>query len=370
MGRAGAEHRCAPSLETVQRGLRHGAALLQYSVVRGQLLAFVVQQSSLSCVMDMASIEDVRALQETWRFGLEGLKLYPVDRVEACLTAWCEDAQVHLRRMHDLLIAPLPVAERLKAGEGEVTGIDRLHIGLHPALSGVPFAALFDGANYLLEQCEIDYLSGALGASPQEQRMSTLLTVGFSDGGRIPFAVEEAERVATTMRDLPGLNELYLLVEEEATEQEFTRLSRDADLIHLATHAGFRPDNPLFSWVQLADARPTVADMYGLRLSGAPLVTLSACETALGGWRGGGLIGLGRALMAAGAGAVVASLWKVDDAASADLMGWFYSRLSEGEPVSAALRSAQVEALRRFQHPLYWAGYAAYVRANGNGAAQ
>jgi CHAT domain-containing protein len=153
------------------------------------------------------------------------------------------------------------------------------------------------------------------------------------------------------------MDRVCLLKEEDATEAKFAERSRTADLIHLATHAAFRPDNPFFSWVRLADGRPTVADLYRLRLAGRPIITLSACETGLGGRRGGGLIGLSRALMFAGARGTIVSLWKVDDASTADLMARLYEALVEGYPVRRALRTAQLDTLQRREHPLFWAGF-------------
>jgi hypothetical protein len=97
-----------------------------------------------------------------------------------------------------------------------------------------------------------------------------------------------------------------------------------------------------------------------MRLS-ADLVVLSACETGLGkDVRGEGLVGLTRGFMYAGAKSVVASLWKVDDRATAEFMGHFYkAMLRDGMPPSAALRSAK-ESMRRqkqWRAPYFWAGF-------------
>jgi LPXTG-motif cell wall-anchored protein len=101
-------------------------------------------------------------------------------------------------------------------------------------------------------------------------------------------------------------------------------------------------------------------DIYSLKLP-ADLVVLSACSTALGkDVRGEGLIGITRGFMYAGAAGVVASLWKVDDEATAELMKHFYAALFEkGMPPAAALRDAQLELAKhsRWQSPYYWAGF-------------
>jgi CHAT domain-containing protein len=101
-------------------------------------------------------------------------------------------------------------------------------------------------------------------------------------------------------------------------------------------------------------------EIYNLRLP-ADLVVLSACQTALGEEiRGEGLVGLTRGFMHAGAQRVVASLWQVDDVATADLMQRFYRRmLKENLRPAAALRAAQIEMSKssRWSAPYYWAGF-------------
>jgi CHAT domain-containing protein len=89
---------------------------------------------------------------------------------------------------------------------------------------------------------------------------------------------------------------------------------------------------------------------------------LSACETGLGHVQNGeGIYGLRRALMLAGVRMQVSSLWKIDDAATRDIMVDFYSRLLAGTRRSQSLRDAQLAMLRdsRYAHPFYWAAFIA-----------
>jgi CHAT domain-containing protein len=101
-------------------------------------------------------------------------------------------------------------------------------------------------------------------------------------------------------------------------------------------------------------------DVYNLNLP-AELVVLSACQTGLGKEiRGEGLIGLTRGFMYAGTKRVVASLWKVDDVATAELMKRFYQgMLVEKKRPAEALRQAQVAMWkqRRWSSPYYWAAF-------------
>jgi CHAT domain-containing protein len=101
-------------------------------------------------------------------------------------------------------------------------------------------------------------------------------------------------------------------------------------------------------------------DVYNLTLP-ADLVVLSACETGLGKEISGeGLVGLTRGFMYAGASRVVASLWKVDDVATSELMAEFYKgMLLHGLAPAAALRQAQLEMQKRkrWADPYYWAAF-------------
>jgi CHAT domain-containing protein len=96
-----------------------------------------------------------------------------------------------------------------------------------------------------------------------------------------------------------------------------------------------------------------------MRLS-ADLIVLSSCDSALGRQlESEGIIGLPRGFLHAGARSVIASLWKVDDDATAILMKGLYSRLQRGDSPSAALRGAQLEVSkdRRYSRPYYWAAF-------------
>jgi CHAT domain-containing protein len=139
--------------------------------------------------------------------------------------------------------------------------------------------------------------------------------------------------------------------------------------LHFATHSLFDNEHPALSGLALSlvneqgaaqDGFVRLNDLFALRLN-AELVTLSACRTALGKeLRGEGLIGLARGFMYAGTPRVIASLWDVNDEATAALMKRFYQHLlKDGQPAAAALRQAQLELAKqpRWAAPYYWAGF-------------
>jgi CHAT domain-containing protein len=140
-------------------------------------------------------------------------------------------------------------------------------------------------------------------------------------------------------------------------------------IIHFATHGLLNSQHPLLSGLVFSlvdengkpqDGFLRMHEIYNLQLP-AELVVLSACQTALGEEiHGEGLVGLARGFMHAGARRVVASLWRVDDQATAQLMRHFYrGMLKEKLRPAAALRAAQIEMSRhpRWSAPYYWAGF-------------
>ncbi len=184
--------------------------------------------------------------------------------------------------------------------------------------------------------------------------------------GRLRFSREEAEAIAAAAPAGSVRLELGFAASRDALLG--SRL-RDFRYIHLATHGVFDTARPELSGLVLsrADAlgRPRegfvgLRDIYGLDL-GADLVVLSGCQTALGREiRGEGLLGLTRGFFYAGAPRVVASLWRVDDRATARLMARFYRGLwGQGLPAAAALRQARLglAAEPRYRDPYYWGAF-------------
>jgi len=155
-----------------------------------------------------------------------------------------------------------------------------------------------------------------------------------------------------------------------ATETSFKKLAGNFRVLHLATHGTFNKLNPLLSGLELEadggnDGLLQVHEVLELHLA-ADLVTLSACDTALGSGyfaempAGDEFVGMTRAFLAAGSTSVMATLWDVDDKASGHLMQHFYEQLTTGGGDRAgALAEAQRElrADKALKHPYYWAPF-------------
>ncbi len=183
---------------------------------------------------------------------------------------------------------------------------------------------------------------------------------------RLPWTRREAEAITAVAP--PGTSLLALdfrASRETALSPELARYR----IVHFATHGLIDSQTPALSGLMLSrvgekgapvDGFLGLGDVYNLRL-GADLVVLSGCETALGKEvRGEGLVGLTQGFLYAGAKQVAASLWRVEDRATAELMSRFYrGLLVEGRPPAAALRLAQlaVRKDKRWRSPYYWSGF-------------
>ncbi|HTO59035.1 MAG TPA: CHAT domain-containing protein, partial [Pseudomonadales bacterium] len=158
------------------------------------------------------------------------------------------------------------------------------------------------------------------------------------------------------------------LVRADASKTAIKQLANGFTMLHFATHGRFDANAPLSSGLYLAkgseaDGVLTVSDLYSLRWD-VDLVTLSACETGLGKVANGDdVIGLTRGFLYAGARSIVASLWEVDDAATAQLMESFYRNLAD-HGKREALRLAQIETRQRYPQPWYWAAFNLLGRAD------
>ncbi len=183
---------------------------------------------------------------------------------------------------------------------------------------------------------------------------------------RLPFTRREAEGIFATA---PSGSLLKALDFEANRENILKRDLTGYRIVHFATHGLLNGEHPELSGIvlslvneqgQAVDGFLRLNEIYNLNLS-ADLVVLSACQTALGKEvRGEGLVGLTRGFMYAGSPRVVASLWKVDDVATAELMKLFYQKmLQEKMRPAAALRAAKVEMRqqKRWSAPFYWAAF-------------
>ena len=240
---------------------------------------------------------------------------------------------------------------------------DRLVIVPHGPLHYLPFAALHDGRKYLIEDVTFRLLPSAsvaryLARSAKPPSPKLLVFGNPALGDRrydLPGAEAEARAISSLWPDAK------VLLRGQASKDAIRGMGAQYSYIHFATHGQFDAAKPLVSGLLLAgdpsgNGRLTVGELYELSLS-ADLVTMSACETAMGKiTNGDDVVGLTRGFLYAGARAIVATLWPIIDQETMFLMTEFYRNLKTMGK-AAALRQAQLAALRKYPHPFYWAAF-------------
>lgn len=232
-------------------------------------------------------------------------------------------------------------------------------------LSYVPFAALRTDGRYLIERNPVSYAQSAtlFGRSAGEPAANALAFTPFAAPTdqplpHLPFTNDEA---AALRAHYPATH-----LSAGAATRAALLDSLPYGILHLGTHARANRTADAAPLIHTATEPLLLPDIYGMRLNGA-LVTLSACNSNVGPLaRGEGVLGLGRAFRAAGAGGVVASLWSLNDRATADITARFYADLAAGQTKPRALHNAQLAYLGRtdlpayLKSPYYWAGLTYY----------
>lgn len=306
-----------------------------------------------------------------------GLKFKADPSRETAAALTVEQARADL---HRVLVAPI---ERL------VPAGQRVIVIPDPRLSEVPFASLGSAASPWILRNPLRVLPGAyllagttaasssgdavvvgdpefvVGASKSAEARTAAGEVAWQ---RLPFTRAEAQKVAALYRSRP-------LLGNRATEAAVRELAPDARILHIASHGLANTQRPDYSAIVLAtpeggstadDGILHAYEVERMRL-GAEIVVLSACETGLGQVRGAeGMMALDRAFLVAGAGAVVSSLWTVDDASTELLLRTFHERLRDGEAADVALAAAMLHVRKtpKWSDPHYWAAF----RVVGTGA--
>ena len=332
-------HVDAPSLDRVRAELLESdMTLIVFFVTNPRTLAWVVDQETAHMV----------------DLGIDGLTLEKkVKEFEETVTSR-NPSRLSSTLLYQTLIAPLRPYIRH----------ERLIIVPHGALHEVPFSALWSVTDQrcLIEEYSITYLPNVSILQFLKAKRSSnnerVLLLGNPDG-TLPGAEEETKAIARLYGTKPFLG-------KEASESLFRSAGQNFDILQVAAHAEWNPRQPQFTRIALApgggyDGSLEVREiLHDLDLSKVNLVVLSACNTARGERTGGDdLVDLTRSLLYAGSPSVIATLWKVDDAASRYLMETFHGWLRAGEPMTEALRLAQLAVRQReeWSAPYYWAGF-------------
>lgn len=327
----------------LQKQLGKKKLLIEFVNLDGVFSAIVVDDKDIRYVENLASENEIMELLEGLQFQFGALR-YGKKLPEIYLAELKKRANFYLQKLYEKLLAPIAAY----FGQRDLVIVP---VG---ALYYVAFPALYDGEKYVVEDREIAHSpSAAIWQALDQKRWKEpkgVLLMGYADE-KIPLVNDEIGELITVFPAAESFTG------DEASFAAFTENAPKCDLLHMACHGQFRPENPLFSSLHLADGWVTVRDICRQKLR-AQLVTLSACETGLNKiFAGDEIIGLARGFLSAGANSLVLSLWTVNDQATATLMKNFYRNLRQGHSVSASLQTAQKEFIRKSEHPYFWSSF-------------
>lgn len=325
----------------IQPQLPDGTVLLEYFVARGQITAFVITRHAVHSYPGIAPLSEILPLTESLAFQFSKFQ-YGAFYYQRHRATLLNNTYEILAQMGQKLLGPI---------WSKIVDASALVIIPHGPLHALPFQSLRMNGQFLIETHAISYAPSAsvlkfCWEKPARPAGKPLL-VGVPD--------ERITNVTQEIQNLSGLfKEPEILFGEQATMERFNHSASSCGVLHLAAHGLFRPEAPLLSSIRLADQWLAVQDIYNLELN-ASLVTLSACETGLGHDAGGDdLVGLVRGFLYAGAQSLIVSLWTVDDESMTRIVTDFYANWLAGNSKSQALRQAQLNALKEYEHPYYW----------------
>ena len=387
-------------LAGVQATLDPGTVLLSYAVGKERTTLFAVKSSPRTTAgAPQVATFDIPIAEEALRGQVTAFR-----RVIEQQSASAEPGSNRSRlreqgaRLFKLLITP---AQQM------IAAADRVLIAPDGVLHSLPFAALIEDPEgpasqprFFIEWKPLHTIVSVtvyeeLKKMRREQAPADTLMVAFGDPHYPGSSARPVPPVATPdpglgavlrrgdgLPALPGTraevdaitrhypNRVRSYLGADATEERAKAIGKDVRYVHFAAHGLLDERLPLNS--ALALSIPDVAsegqdngllqawEIFEYLRIDADLVTLSACETALGQDMGGeGLVGLTRAFQYAGARSVMASLWSVADDSTAELMTRFYGYLKAGKSKDQALQAAQRDLVRseRFAQPFHWAAF-------------
>jgi CHAT domain-containing protein/Tfp pilus assembly protein PilF len=375
-------------LERAQELTDDQTAVLEYAITGNQLLMFLVSSNEVQ--VEQFSLTDNENL------GNE-LTTWVTDFKDAILsTASQSELREKSSKLYNVLLKPF---------EEQLNNHSNLIVVPDGALAYLPFEALTQGSQYLIENFRIKYepsltsLTLLQESDPGNQKELLAVAGSQTSEGNSQF-VRSAQLSAlpSTLIEVDSIashfQQVSMLKKEEVSEQAFKELLQENRYryIHLATHGIIDEEQPSRSGLTLSaegkitasskeDGMLRSSEIFGLDIN-SDMVVLSACNTGLGKVVGGeGMLGMQRSFFYAGTSTVVVSLWNVYDRSTASFMNEFYKNLLRTESnegwwestlrwigwdnsipfgkKASAMRQAKLQMIKHplFNHPVYWAPF-------------
>jgi CHAT domain-containing protein len=324
-----------------------GEVVVSYWMLPEETIVWILRDTSMRMIRIPVAEREIDQVAKRFESGMR-------------TTAHGAEWETAARWLYDHLLAP---------AQADLTRASVLRVVADGIIGRIPFAALMDRENrYVVEKIPIVYSLTVRPREPQLQIRGPLLVVGnpafnpreFPELPDLPAASVEAREIRTLYK------QATVLEGAGATKSAFVAALSGAGVVHFAGHARLVERAPSLSHLVFArdvgDNASTIltaSEIERLKLRGIGTVVLSACGTTqTGNTRDNSQSGLARSFLDAGVGAVVSSLWEVDDRSSAMLMTRLHQRLAAGDAAPTALRAAQRSLLDSLRAaPSVWGAY-------------
>ena len=325
---------------TLRKNLREGECIVQYIPTARKLYIQVLAKDKVELREAIVSKDSLMRMSQ---YVANGIKF----------KMGMEELAPKLEWLYDQLLRPI---------ENDIAGYNHLMVIPVQSLYYIPFAALRDkvndkGSAYAIDRFNIAYVSSTylLGLLLKTNVESTDRYLLFGDpDGSLPGASAEVKAIS----EITSSKNLFM--NKQATLSNLMKNASGSRVVHLATHGYLNERFPEESSILLADNKLTMPQIFNLPLDKTDMIVLSACETGKGASKGMEYATIARAFANAGSPTVLATLWKVDDSATRELMIGFYSALKSENSKLLALTHAQRKFITKQpdkSHPYYWAGF-------------
>jgi len=334
------QHVSSAALEQIQTALPEDTTLIEFFTLGNEVVAFLISRERAQVFRHLSPLGRIRYLEDQLRGDISKARsIHSNTRNGSAVSA--QFANEQLAELYIRLIQPM-------RADLQTSG---LIVVPHGVMHYIPFGALFDGENYLVDRFDISY-------SPSTSILKAVLERENARPARPlilsrPFSQSDEELSALQKVANDG---------EWCTGETFTRTrmlgnALHSEFIHISTDIQFRHDNPMFSAIRCADAWITAVDLYSMSCE-TGLLALSANMSGLNPAAGSeSMKAITEALLYAGARTVLTGLWNVDTPTSGDFFAAFYGKWRNGATKCDALRYAAGSIRETRPHPLFWAPY-------------
>lgn len=351
------------SLRNIQKHLKQTeATLIEYFLGKESLFTFVVDQNQVKIYTTPVDEQFNENIEYVYQH------IASLDYDYQKFEGYCSAAH----QLYQRLLAPAKEDGLINKKNLIIIADEQLNLIPFEALLSAPFdtrekkESQYHKLAYIVKDFNIDYyystnLIPYFSTNDQKQKDLNPF-VGIAP--TFETRTSQINALSFNRSEVNSINQLFdakTLVGTAASHKSTLQEIQQARIGHFATHATFNDELPLDSRIELADTAFYIYEIFSLPHH-LEMVVLSACETASGKRRKGeGVISLARAFTQSGCPSIVASLWKVSDQKTSNLMKSFYAYLFEGKTKSEALGEAKrtylSEALTKNTHPFYWASF-------------